>query len=539
MSPTRWAVPRAFCLAFLAVMFSAATASAQYYDSALRSFDFTAGLLARSPRLQGMGGLTLAVPDRNTALNLWDFAGMPVGLAADDTTSTLDVRPGTDAFSSISHLPSGLERQSLAARSTQAQAEAVYRSRESGGLFGLVGDLSGLHWDQTYSSTVELRQGLTHPQVMPILAGIVPRFFDRHLAWAAYMRFRDETVDDRYRSIVSNAAGEYIDLGGAELPPPSEFVPTQTNVNTVAYGLSTAYTMGRVARLGLGVEHENNEVLATNDLSRSSSEIRETRPYWVGHAALVGMLGRSLEYGVDGIGRTADSEQDWRFTTSAGVGAIPLTGRGNLLTREEKSSEFKGHARWTHGHAALAGAFHSAAQDINIDPPNANDETSFNRFINTAFNRPGADTLAFPDSVVRYEFRRRAWGWGGGASYKFGLSTLGAEFNWERDVSATLALGSGPRRITWDVRTGYEHPLGDRMMARLGYLHRWVDQDDYTANNEYVSNAATVGFGYAPAASSWELETAFQLEFSGSDWNDPTDSHQSRQRLALQIHWAF
>ena len=123
------------------------------------------------------------------------------------------------------------------------------------------------------------------------------------------------------------------------------------------------------------------------------------------------------------------------------MGAIPLTGRGNLLTREEKSSEFHGRARWTHGPGALSASFNSAAQDINIDPPNTNDVTSFNHFINTAFNRPGADSLAFPDSVVHFESRRRAWGWGAGGSYKFGRSTLGAEFNWLRDVSATLASG--------------------------------------------------------------------------------------------------
>src|SRR5712691_10655041 len=131
MSPTRWVLPRALSLSLLAVMFGAATASAQFFEPALRSLDLSTGPVARSPRLLGMGGLSLAVPDRDASINLWDFAGIPVGLASDDTTSTLDVRPGTDALSSVTRLSSGRERQNLAARSTLAQMEAVYRNHES------------------------------------------------------------------------------------------------------------------------------------------------------------------------------------------------------------------------------------------------------------------------------------------------------------------------------------------------------------------------------------------------------------------------
>jgi len=539
MSPTRWVVPRASSLALLAVMFGAATASAQYYDSALHSLDFNAGPLARSPRLLGMGGLTEVVPDPNTSINLWDFARIPVGLRSDDSTSTVDVRPGTDAASSVGKLPDGLERQSLAARSTVLQSEAVYRNRDSGTLFGVVGDLSGLRWDQPYAADAEVRQTLKHPQVMAVLGGLVPRILDRHLEWGAHLRFRDENITNEYRSIVSNGAGQYIDLGGSELPPPGEFAPTKTTVNTVAYGVSSSYILGRATRVALGIEHENNDILATNEQDRSASEIRESRPYWIGQAALVGKLGRSLEYGVNGIGRTSDSEQDWRFTASAGTGGIPLSGRGNLLTRTEKSSELDARVRWTSGKVILAGTLNTAAQNLDIDPPNSNDATSFNRFINEAFNRQGADTLSLPDSVVHYRSRSRAWGWGGGGSYRFGVSTLGAEFHWLRDDGSTNLLGPGPRRIAWDVRVGYEHPLGDQMTGRVGYDYRWVDQDDFTANNEYKGSTGTLGLGYAPPTSTWSLEAGYQLEFRNPDFSDPAQVHQSRQRLAAQVHWVF
>ena len=90
MSPTRWVLPRALSLSLLAALIGAATASAQYYDPVLRSLDLSTGPVARSPRLLGMGGLSAVIRDSDARIDLWDFAGMPVGLAADDTTSDDD-----------------------------------------------------------------------------------------------------------------------------------------------------------------------------------------------------------------------------------------------------------------------------------------------------------------------------------------------------------------------------------------------------------------------------------------------------------------
>src|SRR5262249_39964016 len=152
--------------------------------------------------------------------SVWDFARIPVGLAEDDTTSTLDVDPGSDALSATHDMTDGRERQNAAARRNALPAEAVYRSREAGGVFGLVGTLSSLRFDQPSSTTSELRQGVVHPEGTAILGGVIPRFFHRRLRWGASLRFLNETVDRQYRQIVSNAAGDYIDLGGGELPPP-------------------------------------------------------------------------------------------------------------------------------------------------------------------------------------------------------------------------------------------------------------------------------------------------------------------------------
>ena len=86
-----------------------------------------------------MGDLELAVRDRDNQTNLWDFAGFPIGLATDDSTSSIDLRPGTHSLSSVRDLNGGVQRQNLAARGSWAQSEAVYRNRETGATFGVVG----------------------------------------------------------------------------------------------------------------------------------------------------------------------------------------------------------------------------------------------------------------------------------------------------------------------------------------------------------------------------------------------------------------
>jgi len=539
MSPTRWVLPRALSLTLLAAGLVPATASAQFYEPALRSLDLTAGPLARSPRLVGMGGLSLAVPDRDASISLWDLGGIPVGLGLDDTTSTLDLRPGTSSLSGVRSRSAGGVRQNLAARSNVAQFEAVYRSRESGSVFGVVGDMSGLRWDQPYSAFVERRQGLRHPEALAVLGGRLPRLFDGHVSWAAHLRFRAEDVQNEYRDIVSNAAGEFIDQAGGLLTPPSEFEPTDIGVNTTSYGLSTAYAVGRSTQVALGFEHEGNKITQRNDLQRSSSEVIEQRPYWVGRAALVGRIGRTFEYGVDGIGRLAKSEGDYRFSASAGVGGIPLTGRGNMFTRDEKASEMRARVRWSPGRATFAGALTTAANKVTIDPPNENDPTSFNRFLDIAFNRPGTDSLSYPDKVVHHQTRRYAVAYGAGASYRFGNTLAGGEFHWARDLHTSTITLDGPRRIAWDVRGGIERPLGRQMKARAGYAYRFVDEDDFTAGNEYIGHALTAGVGYTPSGTAWSLESGYVFEFRGRRDETPEDERQTRQTLAVQVHWAF
>lgn len=538
MTPTRWVLPRASFLAMLAVLVAAGTASAQFYGPAVNALDLPGGPTARSPRLMGMGDLSIAVTDRTNQNNLWDFAGMPIGLVAADSGSTIDLRPGTHSLSSVRGLNGGLDRQNLAARGTSAQTEAVYRG-DKGAMFAFVGDLSSLRWDTPYSNDQERRQGLHHPEAMVVLSNRMPRFLGFMDRWAAHLRFRDEVVQDQYRTIVNNAAGQWIGLGGDQLPPPTEFEPTETRVNTMAYGLGVQRRFGSSMTLAISAEHENNRMKSLNELPRSTAEYTEDRPFWNVQGSLVGQVGRDLQYGFDGIQRFSDSERFWRFTTSAGVGGIALTGRGRMLYRSERAREAQARVRWTPGRAVLAAAVRSSFNESYIEPPKANAPGTLNEFINIAFNRPGADSLALPDSVGYFNDQRNAVTTTFGASYRFGATTVGAEYHWSRDDYGSSASGSGPRRLSWDVRIGAERPFAKRLTGRVGYVMRTVDLDGNLTGNEYKANAYALGLGYTPAGTSWTVETGYLIEFRDQDFGDPTNEHQSRQNLALHLRWTF
>jgi hypothetical protein len=77
------------------------------------------------------------------------------------------------------------------------------------------------------------------------------------------------------------------------------------------------------------------------------------------------------------------------------------------------------------------------------------------------------------------------------------------------------------------------------MSVRAGYAYRHVDEDEFTAENEWLAHSLTLGLGYAPALSSWSLEAGYQLELRGEEFETAGDDRQTRQNVAAQIHWNF
>lgn len=538
MSPFRRVLTNALVLSVAAASLGVHAAWAQFYDPALRSLDLVSDV-ARSPRLLGMGGLSLTIPDRDNHITLWDFAGSPLGAFGEDSVGTIDLRPSTGSAVGTHDRPAGLgERQDLAGRMTSLQFEAFYRDHKRSA-FGAVGRINSVRADAPYSDDLELRRAVGLPEVMPIINGAFPHVGQGKLRYALRLRFGGEHLVDQYRIIRSNPNGQYLGLDGETVPSPIYFDPDEYRVNTSGLGGGLSYPLGRHAMFAVGLDAVQQKIKGSNNTNRYSAERRETRPYSVGQASLVGRLGPSLEYGFDGRAWRANSEESWYFTISAGVGAFPLAGRGKLLEREEEGSAFKSRLRWNAGRVELGAGFWTQAADIVITPPAGSDPTSFNRFISFVYERQGADSLALPDSVVANEIHDRAYGYGLGASLKLKRGVLGAEWHWSRAVTDQQLAGAGPKGLRWELRSGLEYACTPIVTGRVGYGYRWWDKDDYTRQNEFKGHSTSLGLGLHAPGTSWSFEGAWTLAWHQSDFGDPTSWRGTRQQVATQVHWNF
>ena len=499
--------------------------------------------LARSPRVLGMGRLGYVLNDVHNRINLWDLGGNPVGVIDADSSSTLELGPTTGAASAVSEPlgpGSGYERQTLGARDVRTFGEA-WRRVPGGPTYGAVGDWSTARSDQPYNESTERRSQLSSPNITGILGGILPVVRTQRIRYALRMLIATASNSDRYRLFVRNAAGEFLDQDGAVIDPPDFFQPVDVQNRTLGIGAHFGVRVIPALEMAAGYDFVDHRLVGTNDGFRHAAELREERPYHVGQFTMIGRLAGHLELGADVKGWLSKSHQTWVFTTSAGTATEPLAGRGKVLDREEKGSSLDARARWTSGSIELGAGFRNAYQKVDIKPPGADDASSLNHFLDVVFNRTGADTLALPDSVARNTLAGRSWEAGAGAAWTnpWTHGALGLEaryFHGRRDQDLS---GAGPRHVGWDVRAGLEHPVLVPLRLRAGYVYRWEDLDKFTALNEYVTQSATAGLGFRPAATRWSVDVAYAYEWIRADFDTPTDPRLSRQQLAARLRWLF
>lgn len=536
MSPSRRVLSNALIMGVLASLTCVSMASAQFYEPSLSALDLSTDPLTRTPRLIGMGRLVLTVDDPDYRLDLWDFAGNPLGVADADTNSTMFLRPGTSSASGVTDYL-GLERQNLAARGTRFGYEAFHR--DDGQAFGVVGNFDGLRFDNVVGDDLERRRTLAQPFAMPILNGPMPWIGGGHMKYAVRLQAGGETLEDQYRAFVANNIGEYIDLAGTFQTDPNFFDPNRFRVNRYGVGGGLSYKFGNVLTAAAQLDAITERIRGSNTANRHAAETRENRPYALGQASLVGKIGKNFEWGADGRGWKSSSEQRWAFSISAGIGAIPLAGRGKLLDRKEEGTTLNTRARWTTGNLTLGGSYHTAYRKLEITPPLSTDLTSLNHFLDLVYLRPGADSLVLADSIVASTYSQYAMGAGGGASWKFSRGTIGAEYHWSRDLRGSQLGGLGPRSIVWDARTGLEYQCNRVLTGRVGYIYRVTDRDDFTVQNEYLSHSVTAGMGVHPTGAIWSFESGYAIEFERSDFGDPGRARATRQVLGTQIRWTF
>ena len=425
---------------------------------------------------------------------------MPVGAYGDD--SRLDARVAPRHRRRLPRSPisgaTGLEREDLAGRSGAARAVRESSTATARAARGARSETcAACARTSSTTTTVEARQHDLGSRRSCRSSPARSRYWgEGKLRYAVHLHFARETVAGRVPLHRHQRRGRlHLSSTARSCRPPSLFNPIETNVPPIGVRAVHGLPDGPGdATLALGIRrdrdnahpgHERTDALVLGDQrdrARSASGRRRWSAASAGRSS-TGWTSRPL-------GELA--QQDWRFTTSAGVGAIPLSGsRQAADARGEGQRPSTRAARWTQGKAHLAGRSLAAATrhrpSIRRTP---NDADFVQSLPLEAFNRAGRGH-ARAAGQRRATTSRRATPTAGAEARAIGSarprrasSTIGCA-TW----APRLALGSGPRRIAWDVRVGLEHPLGEQMQGRIGYIHRWVDQDDYTAGTSTRASA--------------------------------------------------
>src|SRR5262249_48142631 len=148
---------------------------AQLYDDTRRVLGLAPDPLARSPRLVGMGGLSLIYDDAHSRMDLWEYAHNPAALLNVDSTSTFELYPATESRSEVhddASTGTTRERQDFALREVRFGYEA-WRRASSQTAFGFIGELGRLRTDVPATTSSEERQQFTVPNTVVAIAGRV------------------------------------------------------------------------------------------------------------------------------------------------------------------------------------------------------------------------------------------------------------------------------------------------------------------------------------------------------------------------------
>src|SRR5262245_57508921 len=232
--------------ACLCVLAGASPSRAQVHDAALRSLDYSPDPLARSPRLLGMGRLTLA-DDLHNRLTLWDFAGNPLGIAEAESTSTLDVRTVFRNSSVLHDEPAGgrmRERQELAAQQRRQNIE-VWRRTPGIPAYGLVADLATLQLDRPFGDAVERRGRFTVPAISGAVNGQVPWLHRERFGFALRLDYGLETFHDGYFEFLRLPQGDYLGQESGIVPPPDLYTPDRVETSTLRGGVGLSMRVAK------------------------------------------------------------------------------------------------------------------------------------------------------------------------------------------------------------------------------------------------------------------------------------------------------
>jgi len=529
----------ALCACAGIALLAGAPANAQnLYDSVRHTLDLAPDPIERSPRLVGMGRLTLA-DDIHNRITLWDFAQNPTGVLEADSGSTMELRPATAARSGTYLLSGGGEREYTAARELRLGYEAW--NREAGtNAFGIYGDYGALRRDRPYSDDLSVTGTYQVPSMIGIINGHMPYLFTDRMMFSVRAVYKYESDADDYHTIFTNPTGEYLSNPGVLVAPPNFFVPDEVTASTLGGGAGVSYRFGPGLVAAANLDGFSTHIEGANEQARYFTGTGEDRPYVLGQGTIIARTG-GLEIGADGRVWRSDSRADWVHTLAGGIGQLPFSGRGRLYARSEEGSTLRTRARWLLDALELGASYRTAYRQIEIDAPDPSDQTSFNYFRNTATYRVGLDSLALPDSILDGTAEQRDWELVGGGTFHlprtWGL--VGAEFHMLRQRLDQTGAGEGPARQMWDARFGYERVCTPILISRLGYIFRDDDADALTRDNELTSQTVTAGLGLRPPGTTWTFDMSYGFEWLNADFGTPYSPRETRQQATAQVRWIF
>ena len=526
----RAVLARAACLASAAAaILCAAPVEAQFLAPAVERSGFDQRLRQPALRLATLGRSTLAFDDENNEINQWDFGGSTVGLVSDRNGNSLDLFIDA-ANTSSERTVSGVTGESFRNNGSVFGLNAVARNGEKFA-FGLNAGYQG------YGAGIPQQPGYYQDESLGLRDFVTVfsgRAYGGKLGWGARLGFANEDLDSELKTR-GIEDGEEVLSGGDVIEPLTPFSLEAAHISRTTLGVGFGWMAAKWGDVSINWDWYKASIEGSNETRKRIYETDEPRKNTLYSAMLTlrPTSGMTLA-GMVGSG-TEEADETFRFTQSNGQGAPPLTGRGTRLARELEKRFFKSRLAWTPPSMPdlLLGADFRVAYSKD-DVTAATGPEDFNAFI-SSLDGTGLN----PGSPVIDELQEvRHWDAGFGVGYlvtpKLRLGLEGHRANDARDGTGVHA-----RTMTTDFNGGAEYAVSPSWQARIGGWHRSLDQDVFTANNEGVAAALTLGAGYRPVNSKFSLDAGVELMDRSTDYPDPTDGTGSGFRFVLYNRWSF
>lgn len=436
-----------------------------------------------SSRLDAMGGLSIAVPDEQRELNLYDYGRMTSGLLWDGDSRRWDFWSSDDS------------------RIVDQTDEGGVRTRNRIGV---------LEYGARMSWRTGDRRALGGEYVFDQL--------DRSLERGDVSRTRGP----RWGFFGAQRVGRLALGGSIALTSDNEDLTT-TDVFSIRHKSSGSRFVGSVAYrgvsfdLGLQAEGQTNSITG---LSRDESRFHEDeftwrRPVQIYSGALVWRPTARLEGGVRGRGYSLEGRQEaqisWSDRMPSNPGREQFQARTGAFSEEGDGVEFG--SRWNF----------AIAEDVRVAAEGEFGERSDDVIEGDNFkgSRRASSTK---DSWSRA---------GGGASSAWmdGRLRVGVEGWHYRNVrKETTNLGDKTETTSRviELRAGVEYFMGQNLALRAGYSRNAEDADLDAPRTLGVGNGVTIGLGYYPRGGIYAIDAAVRHSRVEPDYaGDPASDQET------------